>query len=84
MSGEEIVRLENWYLVSSADSDKSAMPITYRLRGCVYGHPSYKEGERITTSEIQVLEGNLVRCKSRTYFLGSRASNISRFWKKTA
>jgi hypothetical protein len=70
MSGEEIVRIENWYLVSNADGDKSAVSVSYRLRGDVHGHPQYKEGERLTTSEITSLEGNIVRCKSRTYYLG--------------
>jgi hypothetical protein len=71
MSGEEIVRIENWYLVSNADGDKSAVSVSYRLRGDVYGHPQHKEGERLTTSEITSLAGNIVRCKSRTYYLGN-------------
>ncbi len=70
MTDEEIVRIENWYLVSNTDGDKTAVAVSYRLRGDVYGHPTYKEGERLTTSEISSLEGNIVRCKSRTYYLG--------------
>ena len=70
MSGDEIVRIENWYLVSNADGDKSAVSVAYRLRGDVYGHPQYKDGERITTSEISALDGNIVQCKSRVYYLG--------------
>ncbi len=70
MEAQEIVRIENWYVVSNAEGDKSATSVGYRLRGNVYGHPHYREGERIITSEILNLEGNIVRCRSRIYYLG--------------
>ena len=66
----EIVRIEKWRLLEGSDADVTAPQIGFRLRGHVYGHPTYKDGEKLTTSEVLKVEGNIVVCKSRRYLLG--------------
>ncbi|HEY9684521.1 MAG TPA: hypothetical protein V6C86_23265 [Oculatellaceae cyanobacterium] len=70
MTALEIVRMENWRIVESSGVSQTAQSMGFRLRGRAYGHPSYPDGEQITTSEILKVEGSRIFCKNRVYFLG--------------
>ena len=70
MTALEVVRMENWRIVESSGVASTAQSMGFRLRGRAYGHPSYSDGETITSSEILKVEGNRVFCRNRIYFLG--------------
>jgi hypothetical protein len=40
------------------------------LKGKVYGHPTHRDGSRVTTSVIQRSIGRIVVCAGRRYLLG--------------
>ena len=70
MDEKEIVRIEKWRLLESAGADVTTPNLGFRLRGQVFGHPNHRDGEKLTTSEILRVEGNIVYCRSRLYQLG--------------
>jgi hypothetical protein len=73
MEEGEIVRIEKWRVLANSTAQVTAPQLGFRLRGRVYGHPTYKDGDKLTTSEILKAEGNIVYCKSRRYLLGEPA-----------
>jgi len=66
----EIARIEDWNIIESSDSDCTAQRMSFRLRGQVYGHPTYADGVKITTSHISAVDGALTLCKNRVYLMG--------------
>jgi hypothetical protein len=72
--GEVMPRMENWSVVDRPEDRANVfLPPECRkaaIHGEVYGHPSYPNGDLITTSPIVAVEGNKVECASRTYTLG--------------
>ena len=70
---KEIVRIEKWRLLENSNLPVTAPQLGFRLRGRVYGHPSYQDGDKLTTSEILRVDGKIVYCKSRRYLLGDPA-----------
>jgi len=58
------ILLTNWEVVRDGD-------ITY-LKGTVYRHPNYRDGELITTSELVKIAGKIAETSSgRKYTLGN-------------
>jgi hypothetical protein len=76
MTALEVVRMENWRIVESSGVAQTAQTMGFRLRGRAYGHPSYPDGEQITTSEILKVEGPRIFCKNRVYFLGEPSAEF--------
>ncbi len=76
MTALEVVRMENWRIVESSGMVQTAQSMGFRLRGRAFGHPSYPDGEQITSSEISRVEGTRVFCKNRVYVLGEPSADF--------
>jgi hypothetical protein len=76
MTALQLVQIEEWKIVDSAMQSTTSDQIGFRLRGNVYGHEKYSDGERITTSRIVRVEGRKVFCTSRVYLLGKPSSDF--------
>jgi len=65
------VRIENWEIVTTqSDPYKAPEQWPCRLQGNVYGHPAFKEGDWVQTSQIMETNGNRVKTYTRWYVLG--------------
>jgi len=65
------MRLENWSVGSNASSYTAPELVSLRLHGNVYGHPRFDEGEEVTTSAIDKIDGDVVVTRSGSrYELG--------------
>ncbi len=76
MTALEVVRMENWRIVESSGVAQTAQSMGFRLRGRAFGHPSYPDGEQITTSEILRVEGVRIFCRNRVYLLGAPSAEF--------
>jgi len=67
-------RLENWYMGWTSQHNSPYDPPELRqyiLSGEVYGHPSFTEGDRVTTSVIKEVKGKVVETNNTQYELGT-------------
>ena len=62
------IRIENWSVTSSADKYTPPECARLRLMGEVYGHRHFTEGERISTSYIVCVRGNIVETSSGSVY----------------
>lgn len=68
------MRLENWSVVSTPISPYEAPELARMLiHGEVYGNPRFIDGEPVTTSSVQKIEGNRVFTRNSVYELGTPA-----------
>jgi len=86
MKKEDLVRLENWSIITSDDSKYSAPELRVkRLKGMSYGHPQFPDGEVIHTSplinEVDVVNG-IAETVSRVYCLGEMDPEYAAFLKE--
>jgi len=65
------VFLEDWAVVGNSNPYTAPENRTQSLKGVVSGHPFHADGERVRTSAIQEVCGNLVVTYSRKYILGN-------------
>jgi hypothetical protein len=64
-------KLENWAVVQGKSNPYMAPEAIPRLlRGEVYGHPDFTDGEKITSSSLTLLEGGIGKTQNTTYSLG--------------
>ena len=64
------MRLENWSVTGSADLYTPPERQSRRLQGEVYDNPKFEDGERIYTSLIMVVDGNVISTRNSVYTLG--------------
>ena len=67
----QTARLENWAVVQGKSNPYMAPEAIPRcLRGEVYGHPDFTDGEKVTSSSLTLLEGGIGKTENTTYSLG--------------
>lgn len=80
-----MVRIENWS-ITSGDSDPYKAPeqISAKLYGAVYGHPNpyIFDGEVVTTSRINSVNGRIVQTNNNEYELGTADPNYVIWYKE--
>lgn len=64
---DNAMRLENWYLV----------PELNRVFGNVYNNPNFEDGDRVRTSPVVSIEGDILKTQNSTYKLGKADSYTS-------
>jgi len=64
------MRLENWSVTGSDDPYQPPECQTRRLRGEVFGHPKFVDGEHITTSSVVSAGSGTVTTRNSVYMLG--------------
>ena len=63
------VRLENWSVVSNCSSPYIPPEAQWSfLSGRVYGHHRFTDGEKVTTSRMVKIEGNLITTSKGTIY----------------
>ena len=66
-----MVRLENWSAIRiPLDMYKPADMSPLQVRGLVYGHPNFRDGDDIVTSRLVRAEGRQVWTVNTKYILG--------------
>lgn len=76
-----IYKLENWSVASDPDP---YMPPEHQIQflcGEVYNHPKFSDGEKIKTSRIVDVMGDLVWTNNSLYRLGVAAENYVQWCK---
>jgi hypothetical protein len=64
-------KMKNWAIVGAQLNPYQAPELqTKQLRGQVFGHERFEDGECVTTSTIIKREGNEIVTKNTTYWLG--------------
>ena len=67
----QTAKLENWSVVQGKSNPYMAPEAIPRcLRGEVYGHPDFTDGEMVTSSRLTLLEGGIAKTKNTKYNLG--------------
>ncbi len=75
--------LHNWSTnLSSADPYKAPEQCSTRLKGNVYGHPKFNDGDLITTSTINKIEGRIITTDSGSVYRLGRPSQKWLHWLK--
>lgn len=65
------MKLNNWKLVEDQDPYQPPELRRKRLSGEVFGHPRHDDGSRVVTSEVESIDGRVVRTFSGSeYTLG--------------
>ncbi len=64
------VRLENWAIVHDDDPYLAPELRKQKLHGQCFGHPRFEDGEAITTSSIQSIDGEVIVTRNTRYVLG--------------
>lgn len=62
------IRLENWAVVYSGSPYQAPELQIPRLVGNVFGHPSFEDGEMVTTSSIKRKDGECIVTNSGSYY----------------
>ena len=66
-----VYRIENWEVVGKiASAYSSPESATMHLKGEIYGHPKYNEGEIVVTSKIIETDGTFIKTFYHCYQLG--------------
>jgi hypothetical protein len=66
-----VIRLEQWFVSMTGDRYTAPENRVPYLTGCVYGHPNFADGDKVSTSEITATKGRTITTSSgRTYRLG--------------
>ena len=63
-------RLENWAVVGLGGPYTAPECRVQALRGEVYDHPGFSDGETVTSSELTFLKGGIAKTKNTKYELG--------------
>tara|TARA_R100001244_G_scaffold117145_1_gene87157 strand:+ start:939 stop:1235 length:297 start_codon:yes stop_codon:yes gene_type:complete len=64
-------KIENWAVVSGETNPYQAPEsISRHIRGEVYGHPNFPDGDTVTTSTLVLLEGGIAKTQNTQYSLG--------------
>ena len=67
----QTAKLENWAVVQGKSNPYMAPEAIPRcLRGEVYGHPNFADGEMVTSSSLTLLEGGIAKTQNTEYELG--------------
>ena len=67
----QTARLENLAVVQGKSNPYMAPEAIPRcLRGEVYGHPDFTDGEMVTSSSLTLLEGGIAKTQNTEYELG--------------
>jgi hypothetical protein len=64
-----IPTIDQWEVVGTVDSYLPPESQSVEIRGYIYGHSDWSDGELIHTSPIVSVEGNLVKTTHNTYRL---------------
>lgn len=65
------VKLDQWVVrIGSGDLYLAPEKAGIRLQGLVTGHPNFDDGNRVTTSLVQEVNGRIITTISRDYELG--------------
>lgn len=78
------VRIEEWSIGRSKPKDPYKPPEqrSFVLNGCVYGHPKFADGKRVSTSAICRSCGNTVETMNNTYRLGKPSPDYVRWYEE--
>ena len=78
--------MENWSIVAGSSEEQSPYLapelIRPHLHGEVYGHPNFKEGERIMTAPITICEGLVAETPNTLYYLGLISYDFAKWCEK--
>ena len=85
MKIEQTARIENWSIVSSADTYKAPERIQQYLVGDVYGHPLQPDAKSIQTSHVVFLDipGKVARTRHTEYRLGEMDNGYKTFLEES-
>lgn len=76
-----IYRIENWEVVGKiASTYSSPESATMHIKGEIYGHPKYGEGEKVVTSKIVETDGKLIKTFYHNYELGHPHERYSQWY----
>ena len=76
------MRLENWSVVAIPDNPYQAPElIRMRIHGEVYGNPRFTDGELVTTSSVQKIEGKNIYTLNSVYELGTPSAEYVQWCK---
>jgi hypothetical protein len=64
------IRLENWHCFVPVNPYLPPETLALCLRGEVYDHPHYPDGDRIRTSRVLSVEGKNITTQNTVYVLG--------------
>jgi len=67
------MRLENWLVTGTPDPYQPPEQQRKQISGEVYGHPTRRDGQRIRTTPICSVDGNVVTTQNSVYTLGEPA-----------
>lgn len=73
------MKLENWSVRGDSSPYIPPEQRTLILRGEVYGHPRFEDGEVIWTSPIVNVDGRIVKTKNSEYELGGVEQDFLRW-----
>ena len=65
------VKLENWAVVALGSPYTAPEARVQALRGEVYGHPDFSDGDKITTSRVVDIGEGIAKTKNTKYNLGT-------------
>jgi len=63
-------KLENWSVVGLGGPYTAPEAFVQVLRGEVYGHPDFTDGEKVTSSALTFMKNGIAKTKNTKYDLG--------------
>jgi hypothetical protein len=77
------IKLHNWSVIGSAvDTYKAPELQTKKLRGNVFGHPEFADGDSVKTSTIVKVDGRKIHTRSGSCYTLGRIDQKYRNWMK--
>jgi hypothetical protein len=80
--GGNMTRLENWSIGSNQNGFTAPEIVKLFLRGSVYGHPKFNDGERVHTSQIVSVHARIVTTKTGSSYKLGKIDKGYRKWLK--